>query len=948
MAFRIVNLADEATGRALHAAADQAAGDIELSIEAADADVLVCTVSDSRTLAAVTDARRHSPDAQIVLRVPDDEADRVRARVSFVPGMAGAWVVPASSTPAALADVLRKAASISVRRRRVRALRKHINQQLARNGEADAHGAECPREQQLERSASYLPTLFAQAPQAFVAITPEGDVTAWNQAAERICGVSAHAAVGRPIAQVLPPAAAQALLELAQRTIGHDAVSAQEMKLALAPATIWAQVNATPVRSGEDLLCVSVTIRDVSERHAMIGRVRASELRYRTLTETLPQLIWTTDRDGNAVYYNRQWLEYTGAEAASHAGHGWLDAVHPDDRALAAAAWRGAVAGEHPYDVEYRLRGADGSYRWFKARGTPIRDEEGRVTEWFGTTTDIDDLVRAREVLKRDAAELEATVERETRRRTAAEAVLHRVGKMEAIGNLTGGIAHDFNNILQVIGGNLQLLAAQSHGDAAAAQRITNALESVKQGSRLASQLLAFGRRQPLSPKVVNVGRLVREMDDMLRRSLGERVELETIIAGGLWNTLVDRSNIESALLNLAINARDAMHGEGELTIEVGNAFLDQDYADANPEVDAGQYVVLAITDTGCGMSPELADKVFEPFFTTKPEGKGTGLGLSIVYGFVKQSAGHIKIYSEVGHGTTFRVYLPRSRDAEDLPVSEETRPVHGGTETVLVVEDDDTVRDLAVATLSDLGYAVLKARDAEAALAIIESGAPVDLLFTDVVMPGPLKSPELARKARERLPHLAVLYTSGYTQNAIVHSGRLEADVELLSKPYSREALARKLRHVLANRATAAGTEAPRAGRQPPANGSPCVLLCDDEPMIREAFGELLKRKGYHTLLAATGAEALELARDNRIDVLVTDVHLPDISGMDLARQILQAVPECPVLFATGDRRSSPADLADARFIFKPFGVDELCRAIAATLSVRGGDDGAASTGVP
>ncbi len=327
MAFRIVNLADEATGRALHAAADQAAGDIELSIEAADADVLVCTVSDSRTLAAVTDARRHSPDAQIVLRVPDDEADRVRARVSFVPGMAGAWVVPASSTPAALADVLRKAASISVRRRRVRALRKHINQQLARNGEADAHGAECPREQQLERSASYLPTLFAQAPQAFVAITPEGDVTAWNQAAERICGVSAHAAVGRPIAQVLPPAAAQALLELAQRTIGHDAVSAQEMKLALAPATIWAQVNATPVRSGEDLLCVSVTIRDVSERHAMIGRVRASELRYRTLTETLPQLIWTTDRDGNAVYYNRQWLEYTGAEAASHAGHGWLDAV---------------------------------------------------------------------------------------------------------------------------------------------------------------------------------------------------------------------------------------------------------------------------------------------------------------------------------------------------------------------------------------------------------------------------------------------------------------------------------------------------------------------------------------------------------------------------------------------------------------------------------------------
>ena len=284
---------------------------------------------------------------------------------------------------------------------------------------------------------------------------------------------------------------------------------------------------------------------------------------------------------------------------------------------------------------------------------------------------------------------------------------------------------------------------------------------------------------------MTNLGRLIRGIDDMLRRALGEGIAIETIIAGGLWNTVVDTVQMENALLNLAINSRDAMDGHGKLTVEAGNASLDDAYVARNADIAPGQYVMVAVTDTGCGIPADVIDQVFEPFFTTKPEGQGTGLGLSMVYGFVKQSAGHIKIYSELGQGTTVRLYLPRAREQEDVETEVETGLVVSGAETVLVVEDDDDVRDIVVDMLSELGYRVLKARDAQSALVIIESGIPIDLLFTDVVMPGTLRSAELARKARQRLPNIAVLFTSGYTENAIVHGGRIDEGVELLSKPH-------------------------------------------------------------------------------------------------------------------------------------------------------------------
>jgi signal transduction histidine kinase len=382
--------------------------------------------------------------------------------------------------------------------------------------------------------------------------------------------------------------------------------------------------------------------------------------------------------------------------------------------------------------------------------------------------------------------------------RRAAEEQLRQSQKMEAVGHLTGGVAHDFNNLLQIISGNLQLIGRDVAGNERAERRVANARTAVARGSKLANQLLAFSRRQPLEPKVISVGRFVQGMDDMLRRAIGEAIEIDTIVADDAWNSFADPTQIENAILNLAINARDAMDGTGRLTIEVGNAVLDEVYARTHPDVAPGRYVMIAVTDTGSGMTPEIMAQAFEPFFSTKPAGKGTGLGLSMVYGFIKQSGGHVSIYSEPGLGTTVKLYLPRAQRTEDEVALIETGPIVGGGETILIAEDDDEVRATVVDMLHELGYRLLKAKDAASALTIIESGAEIDLLFTDVVMPGPLKSPELARRARERLPDLAVLFTSGYTEDAIMHGGRLDPGVELLPKPYTREALARKIRHVL------------------------------------------------------------------------------------------------------------------------------------------------------
>lgn len=408
----------------------------------------------------------------------------------------------------------------------------------------------------------------------------------------------------------------------------------------------------------------------------------------------------------------------------------------------------------------------------------------------------------------REALQAADALREEMRIRKQAEESLRQSQKMEAVGQLTGGIAHDFNNLLQIISANLQLIR-RAVGEGPALKRLSQAQDAVTRGAKLSHQLLAFGRRQPLEPKVVNVGKLLLGVEDMVRRSIGEAIEFEAIVSGGLWNTYVDPNQIENVILNLAINARDAMQGAGKLTMEVANAALDETYVSEYADLQPGQYVMLAVSDTGAGMSPEVIARAFEPFFTTKPPGSGTGLGLSMVYGFVKQSNGHVKIYSEVGHGTTIKLYLPRSRSGEDEMPTEDLQPETGGSETILVVEDDAGVREATVEMLKALGYIVLSANDADSAIRLIDEGTHVDLLFTDVVMPGVLRSPELARLAREKVPGLAVLFTSGYTQNAIVHGGRLDAGTELLAKPYTAESLARRVRAILDGRGMRSRTNA-------------------------------------------------------------------------------------------------------------------------------------------
>lgn len=383
--------------------------------------------------------------------------------------------------------------------------------------------------------------------------------------------------------------------------------------------------------------------------------------------------------------------------------------------------------------------------------------------------------------------------------RADMEAQLSQSSKMEAIGQLTGGIAHDFNNLLTVVLGNAEALTDELTNLPELRDMAAITANAALRGAELTSRLLAFARKQTLRPQVMDVSQLIQGMDSLLRRTLPENIVIEIVHAGGLWKTEVDPGQLESAVLNLALNARDAMPGGGALTIEIANAALDDDYVASEPGLVAGQYVLIAVTDTGRGIAPDNLELIFQPFFTTKEVGKGTGLGLSMVYGFVKQSGGHITVYSEVGEGTAIKLYFPRSHAPQEAGAARGGhRDLKGGTETVLVVEDDRLVRQHVIAQLKALGYRVFEAADARSALDILQQTPDIALLFTDVVMPGGMGGRELSEAALNLRPDLKVLFTSGYTENSIVHNGKLDPGVELLSKPYRREQLAQKLRKIL------------------------------------------------------------------------------------------------------------------------------------------------------
>jgi PAS domain S-box-containing protein len=695
-------------------------------------------------------------------------------------------------------------------------------------------------------------------------------------------------------------------------------------------------------------------IRDVAERTRVASERRRAEQELKQIALSLEQQVaertaeldrvWRNSRDllvvlnddGLIRSVNPAWTAALGYSPREVLGENFRTFLWPEDStALDEILGEGA---ERPYfmDQAIRFRHKDGGARWIDWRITM----EGRLLFAYGR-----DISAERE----QAMAL-----------TQAEDQLRQAQKMEAIGQLTGGVAHDFNNLLQVISGSLQLLTREVSGNAKAGEHIERALAGVNRGSKLANQLLAFGRRQALEPKVINIGRFIDSIEELLHRTIGEAVEIRTVRAHDLWNTLIDPSQIENAVLNLALNARDAMNGVGTLTIEVANTVIDPTLAARDPDLSPGQYVVLSVTDTGVGMPQEVIARAFEPFYSTKPMGKGSGLGLSMVYGFVKQSGGHVKIDSQQGEGTTIRMYLPRSTAEEDVISEQDMGPISGGTETILVAEDDDEVRATVVETLQQLGYTVLKARDAQSAMTVIDSGISIDVLFTDVVMPGPLRSAELARRAKEKLPDLAVLFTSGYTENSIVHDGRLDAGVELLSKPYTREALARRIRQVLGNRP--ARTERPDAGpsrqegaaapAEPPSSGAPGgahaeqetldrkkdgplrILVVEDDFLIRLNTMDMLEELGHQIAEAATAEEALAKLEEESFDVLLTDMGLPKMSGTELAVAVRERLPDIGVVFATGHHNlpgvpgSRPAVLLQ-----KPFDLNDIEMALNAAL---------------
>lgn len=544
-------------------------------------------------------------------------------------------------------------------------------------------------------------------------------------------------------------------------------------------------------------------IEDVTERNEALNELRSVTNRLDTVLNNATMAVFLMDDQQRCIYLNDAAERLTGYSHAEIEGSILHDLIHhtrPNGEPfpLHECAIDRALPEDNQMQGEEVFVHKDGSFYPVAYSASPIRDGSGVAIGTVIEVKNISSELEARTARENFNAELKAQVDNALAERDAAEAQLRHAQKMEAVGKLTGGVAHDFNNLLQIIGGSLELLSRDVSGNERARQRVELALTGVARGTKLAQQLLAFSRKQPLAPRPVNLSRLTGNLGDMLHRALGEHIALKTVAESGLWDCFVDEGQLENAILNLAINARDAMPDGGMFTIELANAAVDDLFASRYPDVAAGEYVMVSLTDTGTGMPPEVRERIFEPFYTTKEVGKGTGLGLSMVYGLVKQSGGHVTVYSEPGVGTTFRMYLPRSIAPDTVQAEQVADVVAGGNETILVVEDDDDVRATVTALLNELGYATLTARHAAAGLAIVESGTKIDMLFSDVVMPGPVQSHELAKRAAKLIPGLAVLFTSGYAEKGIVNGGTLEPGVRLLSKPYTRDMLARKVRQCL------------------------------------------------------------------------------------------------------------------------------------------------------
>jgi PAS domain S-box-containing protein len=745
----------------------------------------------------------------------------------------------------------------------------------------------------------------------------------------------------------------------------------------------------------DDYLVKPFTVRELLARidgQIHMARVRKeaaalqeSDLRFRTIADYAPVMMWTCDPDRRCDYFNKGWLDYTGRTLAETIAEGWAASLHPDDRERCAAEVDAAFAGSGRFEMEFRARRHNGEYRWVSGAGAPRFLADGSLLGHVFSCVDIDDRKRATEAaqeaqerlqLALDAAneglwdwnfatgegyfgprylsilgytpgeiqpsydlwlklvhpdDLAAVVEERNQQirrldgaftteyrlrrkdggyiwvessgkvitrtpdgnparivgtiaditgRRTLEDQYYQSQKLESIGRLAGGVAHDFNNLLTVINGYTAMIMDDLAADDPSQESLAEIRTAGERAAGLTQQLLAFSSKQILQPVVLNLNHVVADIAKMLQRLIGEDIHLAVRLAEDLGNVTADPGQLHQIVMNLAVNSRDAMHGGGTLTIETANIYLDENYVREHPRLHIGEHVMLAVTDTGAGMTPDVQERIFEPFFTTKPKGHGTGLGLATVYGIVTQSGGWIWVYSELGKGTTFKIYLPRTAE----PPAQERVVVRGnlrGTEAILVVEDQDDVRRLAIRSLEKYGYTVFNAGDAEQAIAFCERHkGPLDLVLTDIVMPG-LNGRELAQLLSVARPDLRFLFMSGYTENAIAHNGVLDGSLKYLQKPFTPDALAESVREILGSSQTRS-----------------TILLVDEDPSARTELRRHLAGNGYAVLEAGNGRQAAAIIwQSSRIDLVILDMAMEGTEGLEALAVLREGHPEVKII---------------------------------------------------
>jgi PAS domain S-box-containing protein len=632
-------------------------------------------------------------------------------------------------------------------------------------------------------------------------------------------------------------------------------------------------------------------------------KLRESERRFRATFEQAPVGIARVGLDGRFMDVNDKLCEFLGYPRDELLLMNAVEMSAPEDRAAGDDARRAMGSGQlATYASEKRYRRKDGSLVWASLASTAWRDGAEQPDYFISVITDISE-------------------------RKALEAQLRQTQKLESIGQLTGGLAHDFNNLLTVIIGNAELLAERLEGDETLRACAEMTRMAASRGAELTQRLLAFARRQALAPQAVDVNELLLGMERMLRRMLPEDIEIALARCHPLAPALVDPAQLEAAVLNLCINARDAMNGGGHLTLETRNVRIDDELALRQAELSPGAYVMLAVSDTGTGIAPEHLARVFEPFFTTKPAGKGTGLGLSMVYGFIKQSRGHVKIYSEPGQGTSVKLYLPVA-SRSDEGVGAETLPGAldlTGCECILLVEDDELVRRYAEQQLTSLGYVVLTAENGAKAMALVRSRSDIDLLLTDVVMPGGMNGQQLADEAQALRPGLRVLFCSGYADNALVHHGRMTRGMHLLSKPYGRRELARKVRMALADPAQHDVDVRTQATR---------LLILDDDRLVGGILVMAARKLGVEAELTSDASALLNRLAEWQPSHVAIDLSMPNMDGLQVLDRLAEAGCGARIIISSGAdslRLRTALDHARARGLRvagalpKPFSSDTL-----------------------